>query len=512
MFLPYFNFKENPFKLTIDLTYLYLGHHHEEANAHLSYAVSEGEGFIVITGERGVGKTTVCRSFLEGLGKNVETAYIDRSTSNPQKLLLYINAEFKIRSKTATIKDLADALNEFLMQKKIEGKKVAVFIDDAHRLNSDVLEQVRLISNLETTKDKLLQLVLIGEPKLSVMLNSNELRQIGQRVSVGYCIDPFTYDETVGYIQHRLTIGSKGPPIRFDPKAIRRIYKYSRGIPLYINVACDRALEIAYRRKFNHIDSDIAKATIRYLRDRAETGKSKFRNRRLVGSIAAICCLIFVTAIAAFYFTYNSDQNPSREVIAVKKVLPASVQSTEMPVGSVLSFPVNPEPPATKEDLPLEPVQPDQPGVPAEPPDGSDVDQSSVPMMPPHSVPAETDVSSTDSSDVEQKSAPMIAHSVPAETSVPFSDSSDVEQRSAPMTYSVQVGAFRRTENAEDLIDQLAVKGYSAQIVKIPDPQDRLWFTVRIGDHPTLESAEKQAGRFMEEENMKAFVRPYNAF
>jgi general secretion pathway protein A len=106
---------------------------------------------------------------------------------------------------------------------------VAVFIDDAHKLNSDVLEQVRLISNLETSKDKLLQLVLIGEPKLSEMLNSNELRQIGQRVSVGYCIGPLTYDETVGYIQHRLTIASKGPPIRFDQKAVRRIFKYSRG-------------------------------------------------------------------------------------------------------------------------------------------------------------------------------------------------------------------------------------------------------------------------------------------
>ncbi len=511
MFLPYFNFKENPFNLTIDLAYLYLGHHHEEANAHLTYAVSEGEGFIVITGERGVGKTTVCRSFLEGLGKNVETAYIDRSTSNPQKLLLYINAEFKIRSKTATIKDLADALNEFLMQKKIEGKKVAVFIDDAHQLNSDVLEQVRLISNLETTKDKLLQLVLIGEPKLSVMLNSNELRQIGQRVSVGYCIDPLTYDETVGYIQHRLTIASKGPPIRFDPKAVRRIFKYSRGIPRHINVACDRALEIAYQRKFNHIDSDIAKATIRYLSDRAESGKSKSRNRQLVGSIATICCLVFVTAIAVFYIRYNSDQNSPREVIAVKKVPLAPGQSTEMPVRSVLSSPVDPEPPATKEDIPLEPVQPDPPVVPAETPDGSDVEQRSVPMMT-HSVPAEPSVSSSDSSDVEPRSVPMMPPTVPAETSVPSSDSSDVEQRSVPMTHSVQVGAFRRTENAEDLIAQLAVKGYSAQIVEIPDSQGRIWFTVRIGDHPTLESAEKQAGMFMEEENMRAFVRPYNAF
>ena len=538
MFLPYFNFKENPFNLTIDLAYLYLGHHHEEANAHLTYAVSEGEGFIVITGERGVGKTTVCRSFLEGLGKNVETAYIDRSTSNPQKLLLYINAEFKIRSKTATIKDLADALNEFLMQKKLEGKKVAVFIDDAHQLNSDVLEQVRLISNLETTKDKLLQLVLIGEPKLSVMLNSNELRQIGQRVSVGYCIDPLTYDETVGYIQHRLTIASKGPPIRFDPKAVRRIFKYSRGIPRYINIACARALEIAYQRKFNHIDSDIAKATIRYLSDRAETGKSKSHHRRLVGSIAAICCLIFVTAMAVFYFRYYGDQNSSEKVIAVKKVPLTTGQSTEMPVQSVLPSPVDPQPSATKEELPIEPVKPDQPAGPTETTDGADVGQNSVAMMP-DSVPAETSVSSSDSSDVEQGSVPMMAAqtvpsessvspsdrddleqrsvpmeipTVPAESSVPFSDGSDVEQISAPMTHSVQVGAFRRTENADDLIAQLAVKGYSAQIVEIPDSQGRIWFTVRIGDHPTLESAEKQAGMFMEAENMKAYVRPYNAF
>jgi type II secretory pathway predicted ATPase ExeA/cell division protein FtsN len=463
MFLPYFNFKENPFNLTIDLAYLYLGRHHEEANAHLTYAVSEGEGFIVITGERGVGKTTVCRSFLEGLDTNVETAYIDRSTSNPQKLLLYITAEFKIRSDTERIKDLADALNEFLIQKKLEGKKVAVFIDDAHKLNSDVLEQVRLISNLETSKDKLLQLMLIGEPKLSEMLNSNELRQIGQRVSVGYCIGPLTYDETVGYIQHRLTIASKGPPIRFDPKAVRRIFKYSRGIPRNINITCYQALDIAYKRKLKFIDTGIAKAAIRYLSDRAETEKPKTRNRWLLGSSAAICCLIFAIAIAAFFFRYDSDPNSSKKVIT-EKVPVATGQATEVSDRSALSSPVNPEPPAMKEDLPIEPIQADE---------------------------------------------PVLA----AGSSVPSSDRSDLEQRSTPvMTHSVQVGAFRRIENAEDLIDRLKDKGYSARIVEIPDRQDRFWFTVRIGDHPTLESAEEHARIFMEDENMKTFIRPYKAY
>jgi general secretion pathway protein A len=467
MFLPYFNFKENPFSPTIDLAYLYLGHHHEEANAHLTYAVSEGEGFIVITGERGVGKTTVCRSFLEGLDTNVETAYIDRSTSNPQKLLLYIIAEFKIRSDPVRIKDFSDALNEFLMQKKLEGKKVVVFIDDAHKLNRYVLEQVRLISNLETSKDKLLQIVLIGEPKLSEMLNSNELRQIGQRVSVGYCIGPLTYDETIGYIQHRLTIASKGAPLRFAPKAVRRIFKYSHGIPLNINVVCNQTLEIAYKRKLKYIDTDITKTAIRYLSDRAETGEPKSRNRWLPGSIAAICCLIFVIAIAAFFFRTDGDQISLKEVIT-EKVPVAPGPTTEMPNRSALSSPVKPEASAIKEDIPIETIQADKPVVPADTPDPS-----------------------PDSTD----------------------DSAKLEQRSAPvMTHSVQVGAFRRIENAVDLIDRLAAKGYPARIVEIPDSQGRPWFTVRIGDHPTLESAAEQAGIFMENENMKTFIRPYKAY
>ena len=512
MFLPYFNFKENPFKLTIDLAYLYLGSHHDEARAHLTYAVSEGEGFIVITGERGVGKTTVCRSFLEGLNKNVETAYIDRSTSNPQKLLLYINAEFKIRSKTASIKDLADALNEFLMRKRLEGKKVAVFIDDAHRLNSDVLEQVRLISNLETTKDKLLQLVLIGQPKLSEMLNSNELRQIGQRVSVGYCIGPLTYDETLGYIQHRLTIASKGPPIRFDPKAVRRIFNYSRGIPRSINIVCHRALEIAYQRKLNYIDSDIAKATIRYLSDRAEIEKPKFRNRWLLGSFAAICCLVSAIAIAAYFFRTDNESISSKRLIAVKKVPIAKGAETEMPDDSVVSAPVTPMAPAIKEELPLEPFQPDRPAVPAETSSKYGANQRSTSMMT-RSVPAEIPAPSSERFGEEQDSTPMMSDSSPGEGTEPSLDGAELERNSMPMmTHSVQVGAFRRMENAANLIGRLEIKGYSAYVLEISDAKDRLWFTVRIGDHPTLESAEEQAGSFMAQENMKAFVRPYNAF
>ena len=509
MFLPYFNFKENPFNLTIDPAYLYLGRHHEEANAHLTYAVSEGEGFIVITGDRGVGKTTICRSFLEGLDTNVETAYIDRSTSNPQKLLLYINAEFKIRSGTGGIKGLADALNAFLMQKKLEGKKVAVFIDDAHKLNSDVLEQVRLISNLETSKEKLLQLILIGEPKLSEMLNSSELRQIGQRVSVSYCIGPLSYDETVGYIHHRLTTASKGPPIRFDPKAVRRIYKHSCGIPRNINIVCHQALEIAYRRKLRYIDTNLAKAAIHYLRDRAENVVPKSRKPWLIGSIAALFCLIFAIAITTIFFRSDSDRHSSKEVIT-EKVPVAAAQPTKMPDSSALSSPVSPEPPAIKEAVSIEPIQADQPVVPADIsgslPDSSDLeprsDSSAVSSPVSPEPPAVKE-------DVPLAPIPVDESVLPAD----IANKPEIEQiTNLEMTHSVQVGAFRRIVNAAELIDRLVLKGYSARIVEISDDQGRIWFTVRIGDHPTLESATEQARVFKEKVNLKTYIRPYQAY
>jgi len=294
---------------------------------------------------------------------------------------------------------------------------------------------------------------------LSEMLNSNELRQIGQRVSVGYCIGPLTHDETAGYIQHRLTIASKGPPIRFDRKAVRRIFRYSRGIPRNINVACTQALGIAYQRNLKFIEIGIARAAIRYLSERAESEQTKSRNRWLPGSLAAICCLIIVMAMAV-YFRYDSDDNFSKEIIT-EKIPPTTGQTTEIPA---LPAPVNPGPPLIKEGLVIEPIQADPPVA-------------------------------------------------PAETPVPRSDSPAPEPRFSPrMTHSVQVGAFRRTENADELIDWLEAKGYSARTVQIPDSQGRPWYTVRIGDHPTLESAQEQARIFREDVNIKTFIRPYKAY
>jgi len=184
MFWRFFGLKDDPFKLAFDPAYLFMGRHHEEATAHLRYAVAEGEGFTVITGERGIGKSTLCRAFVDSVAAETSTAFLSSPLPTARDLLQRMNLQLGIPAEGENSKDLIDALNEYLMRQRLAGRKVAVFIDDAQTLTPEVLEQVRLISNLETTRDKLIQIVLIGEPELMKMLDSRELRQMGQRVSV----------------------------------------------------------------------------------------------------------------------------------------------------------------------------------------------------------------------------------------------------------------------------------------------------------------------------------------
>ena len=485
MILDYFNFRERPFNLTLDLAYLFLGRHHEEAIAHLTYAVMEGEGFIAITGERGVGKTTVCRSFVEKLDADVATAYIDSSRSNSVKLLRDINAEFKIRSNTESIKLLTDALNAFLMQKKLEGKKVAVFIDDAHKLGNDVLEQIRLISNLETSKYKLLQIVLIGEPQLTDRLDSKELRQIGQRVSVGYTLGALTHDETFAYIQHRLSIASNGPPIRFDQKAARRIYEYSKGIPRTINIACSQALEIAHKRKQKLIDREVADEAIRYILERTDLAGKGLQQRKMRRSIAAVCCFLLAIVIAVYYVQYDNQSKPSGQVQTARDaVVTASPAETAHKPPSQPQ--TNIESPKTIEESAWKPEMKNSGTAKQLQVDHSELQQKTPAPLPHPSSEQKEDKETYRNPDVEQEIAPK-------------------------MTHSVQVGAFLTLEYADDLISKLTVKGYSPRIVEVLDSKNRTWYTVRIGDHPNLDLAEAQAKAFTESENMQTAVRPYNA-
>ncbi|MFO7708060.1 MAG: AAA family ATPase [Desulfobacterales bacterium] len=294
MYNTYFGFKEKPFKLVPNPEYLFLSRSHEEALGHLNYAIAQGEGFVEITGEVGTGKTTLCRAFLESLDERTAAAYIFNPKLGPKQLLKTINDEFGIAYDADNTKDLIDQLNAFLIQKKSEKKRVIILIDEAQNLSRTVLEQLRLLSNLETNREKLLQIILVGQPELSELLDSHELRQLGQRISLRYRITPLSFRDTQDYIQYRLNVASQKGARIFDKAACRHIYAFSQGIPRLINIACDRALLAAFSLNRPTVSARIARTAIREIagRNRSES-IALMDGRKALGIFAALCVLVF---------------------------------------------------------------------------------------------------------------------------------------------------------------------------------------------------------------------------
>jgi general secretion pathway protein A len=303
MYNKFFGFKEKPFKLVPNPEYLFLSKSHEEALANLTYAISHGEGFVEITGEVGTGKTTLCRVFLGSLDASIEAAYIFNPKLDALQLLKVINDEFGIDSTPDNTKDLIDILNGFLIEKKAAGQKVLVLIDEAQNLSLEVLEQLRLLSNLETTQEKLLQIILVGQPELGDMLSSHQLRQLGQRITINCQLDPLTFQEAKDYIRHRISLASHraGPP--FDNKSYRAIYEYSRGVPRLIYIACDRILLNAFGRNSFNITGAITREAIKELRHKTKKIPARpLRTRTLIASTATAVCLI-----AALLYLYTDS-------------------------------------------------------------------------------------------------------------------------------------------------------------------------------------------------------------
>ncbi|MCP4693449.1 MAG: AAA family ATPase [Desulfobacterales bacterium] len=263
MYTEFFGFREKPFRLVPNPAYLFLSRGHEETLAHLAYAVSQDEGFVEITGEVGTGKTTLCRVFLDNLDENTEAAYIFNPKLDALQLLKTINDEFGVDSRSDNPKDLIDALNRFLLARAGEGKHVLLLIDEAQNLSREVLEQIRLLSNLETSTRKLLQIILVGQPELHETLHAHDLRQLGQRISVMSHLEPLSPGETEAYIHHRIRIASRDPNIVFRPGAARAVHRYAGGVPRLINMACDRALLTAFVRGQREITEAIVKESIR---------------------------------------------------------------------------------------------------------------------------------------------------------------------------------------------------------------------------------------------------------
>jgi len=293
MYNEFFGFKEKPFSLAPNPAYLFLSKTHEEAMAHLIYALSQGEGFAEITGEVGTGKTTLCRALLENLDENTESAYIFNPKLDSIQLIKAINDEFAIPSDADNIKDLIDTLNSFLIEKKADGKDIVLLIDEAQNLSREVLEQLRLLSNLETSQYKLLQIILVGQSELKEMLESLDLRQLRQRITLSCHLNPLTFRETKEYIIHRLKTAALNHVTDFAPGAIRSIYRYSSGIPRLINIACDRALIVAYGLNQKKITGKIAGDAIGELKGRTFLRPFYPQTRsRMIGLFAVFCLVV----------------------------------------------------------------------------------------------------------------------------------------------------------------------------------------------------------------------------
>lgn len=257
MYAAYFGLRENPFKLSPEPAYLYLSEQHRDALNYLIYGIQEKKGFVLISGEIGMGKTTVCRTLMNHLlDDSVETALIFNTAISELELLETIAAEFGIRvtPELSSKKKLIDAINSFLLKTYINGKYAVLLIDEAQNLSHGVLEQIRMLSNLETDGEKLLQIILIGQPELRATLALPVLRQLNERITVRCDLKPLTPDDVVGYIHHRLRVAGGPGKIRFTKSAYNQIYHFSEGIPRRINALCDRALLIAYTKSVSGIN------------------------------------------------------------------------------------------------------------------------------------------------------------------------------------------------------------------------------------------------------------------
>lgn len=258
MYCKYFGLDSKPFSITPDPRFLFLSDRHREALAHLLYGVGEGGGFVQLTGEVGTGKTTLCRTLLEQLPATVDVALILNPKLSGLELVAAVCDELKVEypRDTQSLKVLVDCLNHHLLNSHAAGRRTILILDEAQNLSTEVLEQIRLLTNLETAQAKLLQIILIGQPELQALLARNDLRQLAQRITARYHLDSLNREETHTYITHRLRV-SGGHGDLFTPKAMDEVHRLSMGVPRLINVICDRALLGAYVEDKRRVDPAI---------------------------------------------------------------------------------------------------------------------------------------------------------------------------------------------------------------------------------------------------------------
>jgi len=292
MYVAFFGLADKPFAITPDPRYLYLGRQHADALAHLVYGINDAGGFIQLTGEVGTGKTTTIRSLLVRAPAQAEIALIVNPRLSSRDFLQTICEELGVAladGASASVKLLIDRLNDYLLQAHAAGRRVVLIVDEAQNLDAEVLEQVRLLTNLETESQKLLQIILIGQPELRALLNRSDLRQLAQRITARYHLLPLAGEETAAYVRHRLRVANATREI-FTAGALREVHRLSGGVPRLINIICDRALLGAYTRDTHEVGAALV---------RRAAGEVFGRRLAPAWLLPVLGSLLLVTALAA---------------------------------------------------------------------------------------------------------------------------------------------------------------------------------------------------------------------
>jgi general secretion pathway protein A len=367
MYENYFQFKEKPFSLTPDPKFLYLSKQYQGALDHMLYGIKQREGFMVIAGDVGTGKTTLCRCLLDRLDEDVEVALILNPMLSDMDLLRNIvhdlqiepvqlqqpagiiedgstgdNIEIELTPEEATPsidwkprdhtwtnnaskKELIDALNVFLLNRHEQGRTTVLIVDEAQNLSLDVMEQIRILSNIETEKDKLLQIIFVGQLELNEKLKLPTLKQLNQRISIRYEISPLDMDGTKNYIEHRILVAGAASHVTFTKSAVKEVFNYSKGYPRLINLVCDRALLAAYNQHDETIDRPHIGEAIRSLL--GEENKSYFLSHFIKTQLPLVASILFFIAGLSFFILSKKDAGQIASVpnksVAVSQPAPA---------------------------------------------------------------------------------------------------------------------------------------------------------------------------------------------
>ena len=496
MYENFYRFKEKPFSLTPDPKFLYLSKQYQGALDHMLYGIKQREGFMVIAGDVGTGKTTLCRCLLDRLDENVEVALILNPMLSDMDLLRNVVHDLGIQSlhsrqpvgmiedgstgeeiaielepapyedlqrdnlvwiNNASKIELIDALNAFLLDQHGQGKSTVLIVDEAQNLSLDVMEQLRILSNLETEKEKLLQIIFVGQLELNEKLKLPALKQLNQRISIRYKISPLTQEETKNYISHRILVAGAASQVNFTKSALNEIFKYSKGYPRLINLVCDRALLAGYNAQVDEVDRQYVREAIKSLL--GEEDKNYFLNSFLQTQLPLLASLLFFIAGLTFFILSKMEPGQINLTQVSDKVFrKANFEAASKVTPNEIKKPAVPEPSAPDPEQHKKEVLKTSSLTPTTPETSIKQEESDIPAL----------------------TAPTPKTQEPVASQM-------VKQGG---NYRIQVYSLKTQKEADERVQKLATGGFDAFWKKAVSA-GQYWYIVYVGPFKDINSAKK---------------------